>query len=82
VGLRQWLAVVGAVAARPRLWPEAIGQMTRLARTGWWRYRPFLPVPGGDDLEFRLLTQYGDEHHPPAPADVVDYLAWCARVRP
>jgi hypothetical protein len=56
--------------------------MMRLARTGWWRHRPFLPLPGGDYLAFRLLTQYGDEHHPPTPSDVVDYLAWCARVRP
>ena len=44
---------------------------------GWWKRRPFLPVPSGDYLRFRLVTQYGDDSHGWDPDDVVRYLAWC-----
>lgn len=51
--------------------------MRRTAAPGWYRRAPFLPVPTGDYLRFRLITQYGDPNHRPEPADVVNYLAWC-----
>lgn len=66
-----------AIVRRPRLWPTAIRQMRRLAPPGWWRRRPFLPVPSGEYLAFRLQTQYGDADHPWDPDDVVGYLEWC-----
>ena len=52
-------------------------QLFRLAPTGWWRRRPFLPKPDRDYLRFRLQTQYGDPDHDPEPQDVVTYLEWC-----
>lgn len=51
--------------------------MSRMAAPGWYRRAPLLPVPGGDYLRFRLITQYGDADHRPEAADVVNYLAWC-----
>jgi hypothetical protein len=72
-----WLRVVGAVIRRPRLWMTALRQMYLMAAPGWYRRRPFLPVPGGAYLRFRLVTQYGDANHRPEPVDVVNYLAWC-----
>lgn len=70
-----------AVAARPRLWGTALVQVSRLARRGWWRRAPFLPLPPADYVEFRLVTQYGGSHLASggriAPQDVVDYLQWC-----
>ena len=69
--------VVAAVALRPDLWPTAVHQLRLLARPGWWWHPPFLPVPERNYLAFRLVTQYGDERHPPVAADVVSYLAWC-----
>jgi hypothetical protein len=44
---------------------------------GWWRHRPFLPVPPAEYVRFRMLTQYGDNEHDPDAADVVNYLSWC-----
>jgi hypothetical protein len=70
-------AVVLAVVRRPRLWPTALRQARRTTPRGWWRRRPFLPVPSGEYLRFRLLTQYGDSAAKPAPHDVVTYLEWC-----
>ena len=69
--------VVGAVLRRPRLWPTAVRQWTRLVPTAWWRRRPFLPVPDREYLRFRRLTQYGDTEGPVSPGDVVNYLTWC-----
>jgi len=66
-----------AVGARPSLWGIALVQLVRLARPGWWRRTPFLPLPDRDYLRFRLETQYGDPDHPIEPADLVAYLRWC-----
>ncbi len=66
-----------AVVRRPGLWATAIRQARRTSSPGWWKQRPFLPVPSGDYLRFRLLTQYGDDQHGWEPDDVVRYLEWC-----
>ncbi len=66
-----------AVAGTPSLWGTAIRQWRRTTPSGWWRRPPFLPVPPGDYVRFRLVTQYGDVDHPVGGADVLNYLAWC-----
>ena len=73
--------VVAALAIRPRLWPTAVGQLFALAPTGWWRRRPFLPLPAPAYLAFRLQTMYGRPRHRPGPDDVVAYLEWCRELR-
>lgn len=65
-----------AVVVRPWLWPVAVAQGARLARKGWWRRAPFLPLPDPDYLRFRLETAYG-RHGQPEARDVVAYLRWC-----
>jgi hypothetical protein len=72
---------VVALAIRPWLWPVAVVQLFALAPRGWWRRRPFLPVPDPDYLAFRLQTMYGDTAHQPEPGDVVTYLEWCRSYR-
>ena len=71
------LRIVLAVAGHPRLWPVALRQWRRTTPAGWWRRRPFLPVPSPEYLRFRLVTQYGDSEARASAADVVNYLAWC-----
>lgn len=73
-----WVRAGGAILARPGLWPTALALALRLARPGWWRRRPFLPLPDPDYLRFRLQTGYGSEGEPD-PEDVVAYLRWCRR---
>ena len=80
VGAGTFARVVVAVALRPALWRTALDQMTLMARPGWWRSRPYLPLPDPDYLRFRLHTAYGGDH-PPDPADVLAWLRWCARMR-
>lgn len=69
------VAVAGALASRPRLWPAAARQARALVPPGWWRRKPFLPVPDRDWLRFRMTTAYGD---PSAAMDVEDLLTWLA----
>ena len=71
------IRVAFAVLGRPSLWTTALRQARRTSPPGWWRRPPFLPVPSGDYLRFRLVTQYGETERSPDPADVLDYLAWC-----
>jgi hypothetical protein len=74
-----WLRIALAVACRPVLWGAAVRAMRRTAPSGWWRRAPFLPLPSGDYLAFRLVTQYGDASARPSAHDVVNYLAWLRR---
>ncbi|GAC1317987.1 MAG: hypothetical protein NVSMB12_16380 [Acidimicrobiales bacterium] len=80
--VRSWAGpAAAAVIRRPWLWPTAVRQVRVLAPTGWWRRRPWLPLPDPAYLEFRMLTQYGDGNHAPAPDDVVTYRRWCGWFR-
>lgn len=74
-----WRSAAVAVARHPGLWVTTVVQSLRLAAPGWWRRRPFLPLPDEDYLRFRLETQYGSDHDP-EPDDVVTYLRWCRTV--
>lgn len=77
----RWVRIGGAVLVRPTLWLTAVTQIFRLARRGWWRRPPFLPLPDGAYLRFRLQTAYGGEPPPTRPeaGDVITYLDWCRR---
>ena len=75
-----WLRTAVAIARRPSLWGVTVRQAHRLARRGWWRRPPFLPIPGGDYMAFRSETQYGAARRPPVPGDVLNYLAWCRQM--
>ena len=66
-----WMArAMGAVAIRPWLWGTAVGQLRRLARPGWWREAPHLPLPDPVYLRFRLVTAYGAEGREPSAVDL------------
>jgi hypothetical protein len=60
------------------LWFTALRQIGRIARPGWWRHPPFLPVPDREYLAFRMQTAYGTNGEP-KPDEVIDYLAWVRR---
>lgn len=76
IGARFWVRAAGALAREPSLWPTVVGQARRLARPGWWRRAPYLPLPDADYVRFRLDTQYGATGEPD-PSDLVVYLRWC-----
>jgi hypothetical protein len=75
----RWLAAAAlAVARHPSLWFAGVRQALVLAPRGWWRRRPFLPLPAPDYLRFRLQTAYGGAgDRAPDADDLVTYLRWC-----
>ena len=81
---RDVVVVLLAVAAHPSVWWAGLAAVGRLARTGWWRRRPFLPVPGESYWAFRLVTAFGGtgSETPLTGRDVVAYLQWCRRTHP
>src|SRR5207248_11135759 len=81
LGLGWWVRAGVAVLGRPGLWPTAVGQAVRLARPGWWRRPPFLPVPDPDYVTVRLEADHGP-HRTPAGGGLVAYLNWCREVKP
>ena len=75
---RGWVLDAGrAVLGHPSLWATAVAQVAHLAPPGWWRRRPWLPLPDPAYLRFRLQTAYGDPTREPEPDDMVTYLHWC-----
>ena len=60
------------------------GALRRMARRGWWRRAPFLPLPGDAYWHFRLVTAYGGDGEAGelTPGDVLAYVRWCQRSRP
>lgn len=79
----RWLgAAAAAVTVHPSLWATAARQALALARPGWWRRPPFVPVPAAGYLRFRLETAYGGrgDRRPP-PGDLLTYLRWCRSAR-
>jgi hypothetical protein len=78
----QGMSVALAIGRRPGLWVTALRQAQVLAAPGWWRRPPFLPLPDGAYLHFRLQTAYGgDGQGPVEPEDAVSYLQWCRATR-
>jgi hypothetical protein len=80
----RWLVrAARAVVPHPSLWSTGIRQASLLARRGWWRRRPFLPLPDGAYLRFRLQTAYGGTgaDRDPEPEDLLTYLRWCRETR-
>lgn len=71
------LAAAKALAARPRLWPAAIGTARSLVPRRWWTRAPFLPLPDRRWMRYRLVTAYGGDGKGPMNADdVVTFVAW------
>jgi hypothetical protein len=83
VDIGRAMSVVAKVVLRhPRLWVSAIGQALRLARPGWRRSWPPVPVPTEGLWRMRMLTAYGgDGTSQPDPGDVLSYLDWCSAAR-
>ncbi|MFV0523954.1 MAG: hypothetical protein ACK5RL_05590 [Acidimicrobiales bacterium] len=79
VGDRGPVAVAGALAVRPRLWPTAVAAGWSLVPRHWWRHRPFLPLPDRRWLRFRTVTAYGGSGAALGADDVITWLEWRRR---
>lgn len=61
---------------RPRLALDLLRMVWAFRARGWYRRRPFLPVPPPEYVRWRMYTAYGDECAVPPLADVVRFARW------
>jgi hypothetical protein len=71
--------LVMTVARRPGLWAESVRTLFAVAPRGWWRRRPFFPLPDSAYAEWRLATAHGDPKSPLSSEELVLYLEWRKR---
>ena len=80
-----WLRLVLALAPRalvnPALAVDLLRVGWRFRRRHWWRRAPFLPVPSGEYVRWRMYTAYGDEDAVPPAEDLIRYARWVGRQR-
>lgn len=79
-----WTRLTLALAARALLSPALAVALLSAAwafrRRAWWRRAPFLPVPSGAYMRWRMYTAYGDETAVPPLHDVIRFARWRRRL--
>ncbi|GEM_PF-664230 len=70
-----------ALARRPSLWLAAARLARAMVAPGWWKRRPWLPLPSRPYLQFRLQAMYGPGGGRLTGEELVGYLQWCQEVR-
>ncbi|MDB4915213.1 MAG: hypothetical protein JWM95_2857 [Gemmatimonadetes bacterium] len=77
-----WTGLSAQLALRSLLRPATGVALLRVAwrfrRRHWWRRPPFLPVPSGEYVRWRMYTAYGDDNAIPPASDVERYARWAA----
>jgi len=77
---RSWLSLIGRLAWRglinPRLGLDLLRTAWAFRRRRWWATPPYLPVPDGDYMRWRMSTAYADENAVPPIDDVVRFARW------
>ena len=75
-----WSALTLRLAGRglldPRLGIDLLKALWAFRRRRWWARPPFLPVPDGPYLRWRMYTAYADEQAVPPLEDVVRFARW------
>jgi hypothetical protein len=79
----RWTRLSLRLALHAMLHPATGAALLRVAwrfrRREWWRRAPFLPLPAGDYLRWRMHTAYGDADTVPPADDVVRFARWAVR---
>ncbi len=81
--MMRWTRLSLELALRSFRHPATGAALVRVAwrfrRRHWWRRFPFLPLPAGDYVRWRMHTAYGDDDAIPPVDDVERYARWAAR---
>jgi len=70
------LSLTARAAVNPRVAADLITLAWAFRRHNWYRHPPFLPVPPGEYIRWRMHTAYGDEGAVPPLEDVLRFARW------
>lgn len=81
--MSRWTRLILALVLRslrePALGLDLLRVAWRFRRRAWHRRAPFVPLPDGEYLRWRMYTAYGDEQTVPPVEDIVRYAKWATR---
>ena len=82
-GPMRWMRLIGALTLHSLVHPLDGVRLLRVGwrfrRRHWYRRFPFLPLPSGPYLRWRMHTAYGDDEAMPPVEDIVRYARWATR---
>jgi hypothetical protein len=73
---RLLLRIGGVCLRHPGTIGPALAAAWRFRARGWYRRPPFLPLPPGRYMAWRMDTAYGAEDALPSRAELERYLRW------
>jgi hypothetical protein len=73
--------MTGLVFRRPWTIPYMLSNAWAFRARGWYRRPPFLPIPPGSYIRWRMETAYGDANATPSAEELERYLRWAAQMR-
>jgi hypothetical protein len=77
---RRWsglmLALILRALINPRLAVDLLRTGWAFRHRRWWARPPFLPLPDGPYLRWRMYTAYADENAVPPMEDVIAFARW------
>lgn len=74
-------ALARHLVRHPSTVPSVVRAGWRLRANGWWRRRPFLPLPDPAYWRFRLVTATGSASGPLRVEEVLEAARWSQRQR-
>ena len=77
--LRLTLQLIPRLLLRPLDLLALLRLTWRFRRREWFRHAPFLPVPSGTYLRWRMHTAYGDENALPSADELLRMARWATR---
>jgi hypothetical protein len=81
--MMRWMRLSLQLMLRSIRHPATGGALLRVAwrfrRRYWWRRFPFLPLPAGEYVRWRMHTAYGDDDAIPPLDDIERYARWAVR---
>lgn len=77
--LRLALRLVRRIARRPSLALDLARVSWRFRNRRWYARPPFLPLPDGEYVRWRMETAYGSPDALPSAEEVERYVRWAVR---
>jgi hypothetical protein len=76
---RLTFSLIGRSLRNPAVGISLVRVGWRFRRRDWYKRIPFLPLPDGEYVRWRMHTAYGRDDAVPPANDVIRYARWATR---